>query len=260
MKIKYIFLVLLCSSFLLACQTEKTPERILAIFAHPDDETTIGPVLAKYAQTDSVYLLIATDGQFGVTEHAGIPAGDSLVAIRKLEAECSCRSLGIHAPIILNKQDGLGLNGQGDFYKQVTELKVNLLEEIQRIKPTKIITFGAEGDTGHPDHRMVGNLTTEVLLQEGLIHDIDLYYFGWIKAQSEKYSWWELNYVHESGLDRQISYSENDKQKAIASINCYESQFSPEEINRWVLAENKDKSNQLFFRKFIVDQKKHSEL
>lgn len=260
MKIKLILLALVSSCLFLACQTEKAPERILAIFAHPDDETTIGPVLAKYAQSDSVFLIIATDGQFGVTDHASIPSGDSLKGVRKLEAECSCKALGINPPIMLHNQDGLGLNGHGDFYKQVADLKVKLLKEIQRIKPTKIITFGAEGDTGHPDHRIVGNLTTEVLLQEGLIHDIDLYYFGWSKTQAEKYSWWELNYLHESSLDREISYSEIEKQKAIASIRCHVSQFSPEELKRWILAENQDKTNKLFFRKLIVDSQKSNSL
>jgi hypothetical protein len=51
---------------------------ILAIFAHPDDEEWVAPVLAKYAEEGvSVYLVVATDGRFGVTPHAKIPAGDS---------------------------------------------------------------------------------------------------------------------------------------------------------------------------------------
>ena len=34
------------------------PKTIMAIFAHPDDETTIGSVLAKYATISDVYLVI----------------------------------------------------------------------------------------------------------------------------------------------------------------------------------------------------------
>ncbi len=39
---------------------EKT---LLAVFAHPDDESTVGPVLAKYVREGAtVHLVIATDG------------------------------------------------------------------------------------------------------------------------------------------------------------------------------------------------------
>jgi hypothetical protein len=41
----------------------------------------MGVVLSKYAENNSVYLAFATDGQYGVTDHAGIPAGESLVEI-----------------------------------------------------------------------------------------------------------------------------------------------------------------------------------
>jgi LmbE family N-acetylglucosaminyl deacetylase len=55
------------------------PKHLLAIFSHPDDEATVSPVLAKYAAEGvTVYLAIATDGRYGVTDHAKIPAGDSL--------------------------------------------------------------------------------------------------------------------------------------------------------------------------------------
>lgn len=237
-----------------SAESSDSPEKIVFIFAHPDDETTVGPVMAKVGQTDSVYLMIATDGRFGETEHAGIPAGDSLVDIRMAELECSCRSLGIHPPIMLGMQDGLGLNGHGNFYEQVPELKKRLLAEILRLQPDKIITFGPDGDTGHPDHRMVGNLVTEVLLQQGLTDQIDLYFFGWQKAQAEKYSWWELSYVHDSGLDTEIAFSEADEQKANASIRCYVSQFTPEEMTKWIAAEENDPSNKLYFRKFAIEE------
>lgn len=250
-RIKLLFFLM--PGLLLNCQTKDSAEKILVVFAHPDDETTIGPILAKYGQTDSVFLLLATDGRFGVTDHMGIPAGDSLVSIRKAEAVCSCNSLGINPPILLDLQDGLGLNGHGNFYEQVPKLKRKILFEINRINPTTIITFGPDGDTGHPDHRLVGGITTELFLQEGLMDQIDLYFFGWSKPQAEKYAWWELNFVHEKGLDTEISYSERDKQKAIESIQCYKSQYTQAEMERWIEAEKSDHSNRLFFRKLTVD-------
>ena len=110
---------------------EDTSKIIMAIFAHPDDETTIGPVLAKYAKDYEVYLVVATDGSFGVTDHSGIPAGDSLVNIRIKETECACEKLGINPPHFLGAQDGMGLNGHGNFYEEVPVLKERIKEKIE---------------------------------------------------------------------------------------------------------------------------------
>ncbi len=131
MKNKILFLGLVLLSLFNSCTEKSKPEIavvgskenkskvIMAIFAHPDDETTIGPVLAKYAENHEVYLVVATDGSFGVTDHAGIPAGDSLVNIRTRETKCACEKLGINPPQFLGAQDGLGLNGHGNYYEEV---------------------------------------------------------------------------------------------------------------------------------------------
>lgn len=133
---RYVFaLSVILAAMLCSCQHETRDQVILVIFAHPDDETTIGPVMNKYAEDNDVYLLLATDGSYGVTDHAGIPAGDSLVEIRKKEAACSCESLGIHPPIFLGLQDGMGLNGHGNFYEQEALLKERLPEAIRKVDP-----------------------------------------------------------------------------------------------------------------------------
>ncbi len=237
--------ILLCS-----CGSDTEKKIILTVFAHPDDETTMGGVLAKYAEKNEVYLLLATDGRYGVTDHMGIPPGDSLVELRKKEAIRSCSSLGIHPPIFLGLQDGLGLNGHGNFYEQEPMLKESLLEAIQDIQPDLIITFGPDGDTGHPDHRLLGAITTELLLREGLTSQIDLYYFGWTREQAEKYPWWGLNYMDPSVMDTEIQFSQEDEDKAMNSIRSYKSQYTEEEMEQWIEAEVNDLSNVSYFRKF----------
>jgi len=244
---------------LLACNNTLEKEIILTIFAHPDDETTIGPVLAKYAENHEVYLVFSTDGSFGVNDHSGIPAGNSLVEIRKEEAECSCAALGINPPIFLGIQDGMGLNCHGNFYEEEAMLKERLLKTILEIQPTKIITFGPGGDTGHPDHRLLGGITTELLLRENLIDDVDLYYFSWTKEQAEKYSQWNLNYADKELMDVEISFGQGHKDALISSIRCHKSQYTPEEMESWIAMEEADQSNVLYFRKFKRDKKKKSE-
>lgn len=238
---------------------ENKPKVIMAIFAHPDDETTIGPVLAKYAENHEVYLVVATDGSFGVTDHAGIPAGDSLVSIRTKETECACEKLGINPPQFLGAQDGLGLNGHGNYYEEVPALKERIKEKIEELKPTTIITFGPDGDTGHPDHRLIGILTTEILLREDWANDIDLYYFGWTKEQAAKFPDWNLGYVHENMLNTKIEFSTQDEEKAFASMRCHQSQFREEEFVSWIAAEKKDTTNVLYFRKFKSDTTRQTE-
>lgn len=246
-----IFFILILS----ACGQNKPQRTILTIFAHPDDETTMGAVLAKYAKEHEVHLVFATDGRFGVTGHMGIPPGDSLVELRQKEAECSCARLGINPPVFLELQDGMGLNGHGNFYEIEPLLKTRLLETIQSIQPTTIITFGPDGDTGHPDHRLLGAITTELLLREGLTDQIDLYYFGWTREQAEKYSWWGLNYMDESLMDTKIGFDQDDEDKAMESIRCYKSQYTADEMEKWISTELDDRSNVSYFRKFRLVNK-----
>ena len=131
---------------------------LLAVFAHPDDETSVGPLLARYAREGvTVYLAIATDGQKGVREHAGIPAGAELAAKRAGEARCACQALGIEPPILIGLEDGAMAQ---------EENKAALVREVTRLfaelKPDAVITWGPDGLSGHTDHRIVSAIVTEV--------------------------------------------------------------------------------------------------
>lgn len=251
----FLPLILFFAGMLFSCSPETRDKTILVVFAHPDDETTIGPVMNKYSEENEVYLLLATDGSYGVTEHAGIPVGDSLVEIRKKEAACSCEALGINPPIFLGLQDGLGLNGHGNFYEMEPVLKERLLEAILKVKPDIIITFGPGGDTGHPDHRLLGAITTEILLRENLMDELDLYYFGWTKEQAEKYKMWNLNYLDEGVMDIRVSFEQKHKDAAIESIRCHKSQYTDETMEEWIQLELEDSSNILYFRSFVQNRK-----
>lgn len=249
-----IILSIVLAGMLSSCQQATRDQVILVIFAHPDDETTIGPVMNKYAAENEVFLMVTTDGSFGITDHTGIPAGDSLVEIRKHELACSCEALGIHPPIFLGTQDGMGLNGHGNFYEQEAMLKERLPEAIRKVNPDIIITFGPGGDTGHPDHRLVGAITTEILLRDKMIDELELYYFSWTKTQAEKYGFWNLNYLDESMMDTRISFDQENEEAAIRSIRCHKSQYTEEEMEFWIKLEQDDPSNVLYFRKFKRDK------
>ena len=132
---------------------------VLAVFAHPDDERVIGPLLSRLSREGrEVHLAIATDGSKGVRDHAGIAAGPALAAARRLEAECSAKRLGVRELHLLGLEDG-GLAS----FATLGRLRTELTSIIERVKPSVIITFGPEGGTGHPDHRLVGNVTTQIV-------------------------------------------------------------------------------------------------
>src|SRR6476620_10404209 len=69
---------------------------ILAVFAHPDYERVVGPLLSRLAREGrETHLVIATDGSQGVRDFAHIPAGAELAAARTKEATCAANRLGV---------------------------------------------------------------------------------------------------------------------------------------------------------------------
>jgi len=62
---------------------EAQKKRLLVVFAHPDDETIVAPLLVAYARRGvEVHLVVANYGQKGVMPHAGIPAGERIPTSR----------------------------------------------------------------------------------------------------------------------------------------------------------------------------------
>src|SRR5688572_22628011 len=102
MKHHTLIVFALLMMLLITCSKPVTMQKkILIVYAHPDDETAIGPVVAKLAKQHKIILVTLTNGGMGYREHAGIPKGDSLAAIRKKELECSCQKLGIDSLVML---------------------------------------------------------------------------------------------------------------------------------------------------------------
>jgi LmbE family N-acetylglucosaminyl deacetylase len=226
---------------------------ILVVFAHPDDETTIGPMMAKYARQNKVVYIVATDGRYGtrVTKMAE----DSLIKVRKAECECSASVLGIDPPLLLNFHDGFGIkNGIGEYFKQTAGLKSVLRSKIEEIDPDLIITFGPDGDSGHADHRIIGDITTELILREGWAEKFPLYYLAWTKAQASKFGIEELSYVDDRYFNISVSFDQDDENKYFNSIRCYKSQNTEHEIEDWIKTDLADTQNVLYFRKLAVEQ------
>jgi LmbE family N-acetylglucosaminyl deacetylase len=216
-------------------RAEDDSRTLLAVFAHPDDETSVGPLLARYAREGvTVHLAIATDGQKGVREHAGIPAGAPLAARRAEEARCACTALGIEPPILMGLEDGAMAQ---------EESKATLLREVSRLlaelKPDAIVTWGPEGLSGHTDHRIVSSIVTEAF-QSAEDPPGQLYYVGFatesvaklkqmLEAQGQGMPL-AMRTVRERFLPVRIAYEEEDGEANARSHRCHESQYTAEEM------------------------------
>ena len=134
---------------------------LVAVWAHADDEAPVAPILARYAREGvQVHMIIATDGAQGAA-NTSVPRGPEIAKLRVDEARCSAQALGIHPPILLGFPDGaLGhYNADPALLFRVTQ---RVHEELQRLRPHVLITWGPDGGYGHPDHRIVSSIVTQL--------------------------------------------------------------------------------------------------
>lgn len=141
----------------------QTPARTLvAIWAHADDEGPVAPILARYAREGvQVHMIIATDGAQGAA-NTSVPRGPEIAKLRVEEARCSAQALGIQPPILLGFSDG-ALGHYNADPAMLFRLTQRLVEELQRLRPDVLITWGPDGGYGHPDHRIVSSIVTQLV-------------------------------------------------------------------------------------------------
>jgi LmbE family N-acetylglucosaminyl deacetylase len=135
---------------------------LVAVWAHPDDEAAAGPVLARYARDGAeAYMIIVTDGAQGGA-HTPIPRGPKLAQVRTDEARCASDALGIHPPILLGFPDAQ-LGSYMEDPSRLYQVTARIQEELHRLRPDAVITWGPEGGGGHPDHRLVSSIVTQLV-------------------------------------------------------------------------------------------------
>jgi LmbE family N-acetylglucosaminyl deacetylase len=225
--------VLLLAVGLVPPSPAEEPRRLLAVFAHPDDEIFAGPLLAAYARRGvKVHLAIVTDGEKGTNPHAGIPAGAELARVRMEEARCSCRALGIEPPILLGFKDGeLGQVAKppgGPLAKVAAEVG----RVIQELRPDAIVTWGPEGGYGHPDHRLVGAVVTQLVQARADGAPRVLVYPGFPK---DRFPATTPGNVPWSPTDAQfltvrVPYEAADLAATRTALGCHKSQFPAEQV------------------------------
>ncbi|TFI57333.1 PIG-L family deacetylase [Sphingomonas parva] len=203
---------------------------VLAAFAHPDDERVVGPLLARLAREGrEVHLVIATDGSKGVTPHGGIAAGPQLAAARVTESQCAADRLGVRKLHMIGLEDG----SLGHSMERLAELRTRLAAIVDAVRPEVVVTFGPEGGTGHPDHRLVGNVTTEIVQGDARRSGIRLFYASLPeeRLRAAPQSVPRVSGVAEALLTVRVPVAPRDVAAGRASFACHATQYTPAQMD-----------------------------
>ena len=236
---------------------------ILAIFAYTDDESSVGQVLSKYSEQAKVYIIYVVD-DIDTLKLDLTPDGDSINHLKIADAKCSCNKLNVQ-PIFL----GMGRliydpkKKPTEYFIKTKKLKSVLQQKIKELNPDAIITFGPDGDSGHPEHRIVSSITTEIILYNGWVERYPLYYTGWPKEETRIDKLQGPGEVDKKYLTVEVHFSEEDEAIAFEAFSCYKNLFSPQEIQERkddYAEDAADKLNIFYFRQLIILTKRKTDL
>jgi len=140
--------------------------RVLAIFAHPDDES-FGPggTLALWArQGAEIHSLCVTCGDAG-RNHTKFDTAQ----VRCRELRCAAKVLGIKKVSFLRFQDGKLSNAD------LPSLMKKISRHVRLFQPDTLLTFDLNGVSGHIDHIVVASAVSKVFHDAKLVPA--LYFF-----------------------------------------------------------------------------------
>jgi N-acetyl-1-D-myo-inositol-2-amino-2-deoxy-alpha-D-glucopyranoside deacetylase len=214
---------------------QSVSKTLLAVFAHPDDETVAAPILARYARDGAqVYMIFATNGAAGVA-HTSIAAGAELAQVRGEEARCAANALGIQPPILLGFPDAQ-LGSYREDPSRLFQLTARIQAEVERLRPGAVITWGPDGGTGHPDHRLVSSIVTQ-LVRAGAPGMPERVFY----ASFPPGSFHSMNPTREEPpfytplpkyFTVRVAFSPDDFEASRRAMVCHKSQYSDEVVQR----------------------------
>ena len=141
-------------------------KRVMAIFAHPDDEQLVaGLLVAAKAEGAELGMITATRGEAG-TQMPKIVHQQHLGIIRMAEALKNSYALGIDVHEVWPMPDG-ALERDVPFLSLAAEIT----KAFHRFEPDLVVTFWPEsGATGHRDHMRIGLAAQHAVRQFDGIH------------------------------------------------------------------------------------------
>jgi LmbE family N-acetylglucosaminyl deacetylase len=192
---------------------------LLAIFAHPDDETfRPGGTLAFLArQGVKVHVLTLTHGEAGSCGEPPLFTHDELPSVRERELHCASAALGIQPPHLLDYPDGHLTEADP---KRVI---ADILTVVHQVHPQVLLSFGPDGLSGHPDHIIVGQWTTEVFNR---VEEIAaLYTIAVPQSLANRLGMHQMHAVTDKSIALSVDISAVWETK-LAAMRCHATQWS----------------------------------
>ncbi|WP_116205555.1 mycothiol conjugate amidase Mca [Amycolatopsis circi] len=174
--------------------------RLLAVHAHPDDESSKGAAtLARYA-AEGVDVLVATctGGERGDVLNPSLDREDirrNLPAIRRREMADAARILGIRQTFLGHEDSGLTEPSPAGSFAEIpiAEATKPLLELMREFRPQVVVTYDETGGYPHPDHIRTHEVTTAAFDESDDGTPRKLYYLATLSR-----SWFEA--IHQATL------------------------------------------------------------
>jgi LmbE family N-acetylglucosaminyl deacetylase len=141
---------------------ERGTTRLLAVVAHPDDESFGCGSLLAYAVSNgfTVTVCCATRGEAGEPTPGSIPEGRSIAAVREDELRKAAEILGIARVEILDFVDS-GMTGPSPsgalVAARTSDVVAKVSGVIDTIRPDVVVTL--DGSDGHRDHAAIRDAT-----------------------------------------------------------------------------------------------------
>ncbi len=190
---------------------------ILAVFAHPDDET-FGPggTLARCAlEGHQVHLRTFTRGEAGTLGPARSLSREQLGDLRTQELNCAARALHVSSLEIYDLPDGK----LADIAEEEGQRRIH--RELDLLNPDVLITFHKGGISGHPDHCTVARWCLQVV--QGVTNPPRLLGYGITEEHARRIAFRQLFPIPDRDVTHVLDVSSflDDK---LAAILCHKSQ------------------------------------
>lgn len=201
------------------------PPTLLAVFAHPDDESfRPGGTLALLARRGvRVHLLTATRGESGVCGEPPLCRAEELPTVRERELRCACAALSIAPPRLLDYRDGH--LSEADSEKIIAQI----LAVVRELHPQVMLTFGPEGLSGHPDHIAIGRCAAEAFRRTGQV--AALYAVAVPQSLATQLGMTQIRAVPDADITLAVDVSSVWDAK-MAAIRCHATQLGTSPILR----------------------------
>jgi LmbE family N-acetylglucosaminyl deacetylase len=144
------------SCYLEVCVPEETatPQRLMTIFAHPDDESfgVAGSIAHATTTGRLVAVVCATRGEEGQIADPSLATPETLGQVREQELRTAVAAVGVSDLTFLDYIDGHLAEADQE------EALGKVVRQIRRFRPDVVVTFDPKGGYGHVDHMAIHRL------------------------------------------------------------------------------------------------------